>query len=170
MAEIVASVNTKELDRLFAELQARGINLRPALVAIQQEIMDDTEETFEQEGRPKWPALSPVTERARAKKGKSGKMLQVSGQLAASIQSGAANKIGPNFVTVGTNVPYAPHLQYGTEQKVTKKQRMWMGMNLGLWPRVGQTITNPPRPFLDIRPEVVKTAEEILADHLAGRL
>jgi phage gpG-like protein len=41
-----------------------------------------------------------------------------------------------------------------------------MGKNLGVWKPIGSELKIPARPFLFLTDEVIKTAEEILADHL----
>lgn len=160
---IKASIDTRQLDRLFTELEARSINLRPALVAIEQEILDSVEETFDQEG-PGWKPLHPKTQAERARAGKSGKILQRDGQLAASIQRGG--DIVGNTVIVGTNRPGARAIQDGAVQRVTPKQRVFLGKALNLWMKVGAKLEMPARPFLDITDEVVTEAEKILAEHL----
>jgi hypothetical protein len=43
---IYAKMESEKIDQLFAELQEKAINLRPALVAIEQEMMDAVEQTF----------------------------------------------------------------------------------------------------------------------------
>ena len=49
--------------------------------------MTNVEENFEQEGKPvKWSPLAESTKKQREKKGKLGKILQVSGQLATANQ------------------------------------------------------------------------------------
>ena len=79
-------MNADSLNQLLGDLKRKSGNIRPALVGIAGIMMDSTEENFENEGRPRWPDLSESTKKARAKKGKyTGKILQVKGQLAASI-------------------------------------------------------------------------------------
>jgi phage gpG-like protein len=161
---IIGKIDSRQVDILFRELKQNSQDLSPALRMIEQELLDSIEDIFETEGHGNWPKLHPKTVEAREKEGKAGMMLQKTGQLVASIQSGG--QITSNEVIVGTNVPYAGFLQEGTTQNVTAKQRMWLGKNLGLWMKVGAKITMPARPFLEITDEVAMEAENILADHL----
>ena len=164
---ITSKIDSREVDVLIKQLRRRSINLRPAMQSIEQEIVDGIEQIFEDEG-PGWPELSPITEADRAAEGKAGKMLQRDGALAASIQTG--NEITNDKVVVSTNVDYAAHLHYGTSQTVTPKQRIWLGVNLGMWTKPGTRITNPARPYMLITDGAADEAERILADHLAGKL
>ena len=168
---ITAEINSREVDSLIQELIRRRRNMRPAFIAIEQEIVDGIEEIFETEGGAgdgKWPALSPVTKRIRAAAGKSGKMLQVDGQLAASVQTG--NQIRRDEVIVSSNLQYSAPIHFGARQNVTRKQRFWLGMNLKWWVPQNYEIVNPPRPFMLITDEAIRNSEEILLDHLVGRL
>ena len=95
---------------------------------------------FEMEGRPAWRGLKESTLEARAKKGKTGKILQVSGKLMSSIHSRHNRK----EAVIGTNREYAGTHQYG---------------NLKL--------EIPARPFLKLTPEderiMVLAAEKFLS-------
>jgi phage virion morphogenesis protein len=102
-------VNADSLNQLLGDLKRKSGNLRPALVGIAGILMDSTEENFEREGRPRWPELAASTQKARAKKGKTGKMLQVTGQLAASV----SDRVTANSALVGTNKKYAAVHQFG---------------------------------------------------------
>lgn len=168
---ITGEIQSQEIDQLINELIKRRRNMRPAFIAIEQEIVDGIEEIFETEGSEgsgKWPELSPITKRARAAQGKAGKMLQVSGQLAASVQTG--NQILRDEVIVSSNLEYSAPIHFGARQNVTKKQRFWLGMSLKWWVPRNYEIVNPPRPFMLITDEAIRNSEEILLDHLVGRL
>jgi len=163
--KIVAKVDSSEVDDLLDELKRRGSNLKPALRSIEQAILSGIEDIFEKEGDPKWKKLSKVTKRAKEKAGRDNtKILTFSGALATSIQQGG--EIVGNNVYVGTNVEYAPYHQEGRKQRVTPKQRQWLGKNLGLWKKVGSEIKLPKREFLTITQEAENEAVDILNDHL----
>jgi phage virion morphogenesis protein len=78
----------------------KGKNAVPLMREIAGIMTDAVEENFEKEGRPKWAPLAASTIRNRQRKGNwPGRILQVRGKLAASIQSDydATNAV------VGTN-------------------------------------------------------------------
>lgn len=67
---------------------------------------DAVEENFSKEGRPtRWKRLAPSTLKARARQGKTGKILQVSGSMAASVWQKYTN----TSAAVGTNKSYAKY-------------------------------------------------------------
>ena len=89
-------------------LKERSSNLRPVMTQIAGDMADAVEQNFESEGRPKWKPLHPSTIKQRQKKGKwPGKILQVTGRLAASV----SQKSTANRAIVGTNVAYAGKMQ-----------------------------------------------------------
>jgi len=109
-----------------------GVGLTKLLRATAGIMMDEVEDTLEKEGQPKWEPLSDVTIALRAEKGHwPGKMLQVSGRLAASISSST----GARSAVVGTNVKYANIHQVGG-----KAGR-------------GRKVSIPARPYLIITPK-----------------
>lgn len=142
---IRAVIDDSRLNALLADIRRKAGNLGPALIAIAGELMDSTAENFDKEGRPRWPGLAESTKKARAKKGKwPGKMLQVSGQLAASI----SRRVTEDSAIVGTNKAYAGVHQFG-----------------GMAGRKRATEI-PERPFLKITKRDVDQAEKILLRHL----
>ena len=164
---IQGELNRKQVDDLLKQLKDRGENLRPAFIAIEQEIIDGIEDIFEAEG-PGWQKLSPATQAIRARQCKTGKMLQVSGGLATSIQGNST--ITNDSVTVGSNKKYAPFVNNGTKQIVTKKQAGFLRFALGIHKKVGSQLVNPARPFMLITDEAAKESENILIEHLTKGL
>ncbi|AZN69301.1 phage virion morphogenesis protein [Acinetobacter haemolyticus] len=77
----------------------------PLMQRLSMTLLNTTEENFNAEGRPKWAALNP--EYAARRKG--GQMLQLSGQLAASITPFH----GVDYAGVGSNKVYAAIHQFG---------------------------------------------------------
>lgn len=82
----------------------------PLMRAIAGVFEAETEANFAAEGRPHWMGLKPSTIRQRTKSGTwPGKMLQVFGQLAASV----ATRYSRNEAVVGSNKVYALIQQVG---------------------------------------------------------
>jgi phage virion morphogenesis protein len=96
-----------QLQDLFARLIARTSDLTPLMQRIEGHLRDQTEQAFEDEATPEaqpWPDLADSTKAVRAATGHwPGKMLQVSGQLAASF----TGDHGRDYAVVGSNKAYA---------------------------------------------------------------
>ena len=116
---IEIKVDDKEIQQLLKKLISKTANLRPLMKNITAIMMDSTEENFEKEGRPdKWTSLAKSTIKQRTKKGYwPGRILQVRGELAASITS----KSDDNSAVVGTNKAYAAIHQLGGNTGKNKK-------------------------------------------------
>jgi len=101
------------------KLVSKTENLRPLMKNIAGIMMDSVEENFEKEGRPeKWQGIAKSTIKQRTKKGYwPGRILQVRGELAASITS----KYDENSALVGTNKVYAAIHQFGGDAGRNKK-------------------------------------------------
>lgn len=143
---IEVRVGTRNLSQMLREIQRRAGDLRPALTKIGEEMIDATQENFDREGRPKWLDLASSTKKRREAKGKSGKMLQVTGQLINSI----SRTITGASAIVGTNLKYAEAHQFGG----------WYGRN--------RQTPIPARPFLKLTKRDVEGAEKILVKYLQG--
>ena len=89
-------------------------DLAPLMRGIAAELASQTEENFEEEGRPDWQPLSDVTTERRKKSGTwPGQVLQVSAAgLAASISSQSDD----SSALVGSNKPYAAMMQFGGDK------------------------------------------------------
>ncbi|HQG29583.1 MAG TPA: phage virion morphogenesis protein [Candidatus Ozemobacteraceae bacterium] len=107
---------------LLKRLQKRLSNLRAPMDSIGQLILNSVERNFEVGGRYsgtsgdvmggmiKWDRLAPSTVKRRYREGSwPGKILQISGRLAASIHAKASR----DSVIVGTNAEYAAIHQFG---------------------------------------------------------
>jgi len=110
-------------------------------------MMDATEQNFEEEGRPeKWVELADDTIEERTEEGTwPGKVLQRSGQLAASVTWLATS----NQAVVGTNKIYAAIHQFGGEAG-----------------RKPARVQIPGRPFLGLTENDLKEIEEILKRYI----
>lgn len=104
----------QHLQQTLRQVERTVGDLTPLMRSLAAELVSQTEENFEQEGRPPWPELSDVTTERRAKTGHwPGKMLQVSAAgLAASITTQATD----SSALVGSNKPYAAMMQFGGDQ------------------------------------------------------
>ncbi|MQT98527.1 phage virion morphogenesis protein [Pseudomonas helleri] len=129
-------------------------DLAPLMRGIAAELASQTEQNFENEGRPQWAELSEATIERRSKNGNwPGQILQVSAAgLAASITTHATD----SSALVGSNKPYAAMIQLGGQQ--TDFPYLWGDV--------------PGRPYLPMDNEgnlQIQTEEAILTlafDHL----
>ncbi|WPN60411.1 phage virion morphogenesis protein [Pseudomonas sp. P9_31] len=135
-------------------------DLAPLMRGIAAELASETEENFEEEGRPDWAELADVTTERRAKNGNwPGQILQISAAgLAASITSLATD----SSALVGSNKPYAAMMHFGGDKSDFPH----------LWGDI------PGRPYLPmdsegvIQPEAEEAILELALNHLekAARL
>lgn len=174
------------LDAL-AQLLDKGRNMTPAMRAISTELASLTELAFQRQG-PGWAPLADSTILSRlgtnltTKKGNTRssvigklakmKILQDSGQLAASIQTA----YGPTFAQIGSNKVYAAIHQFGGKTKPhtivprNKKALAFGGRVVRKVNHPGSTI--PARPFIPIdnagnlTPEAQASVLEILQNFL----
>jgi len=127
-------IDNQNVQSMLKDLLRKVDDLRPFMQEAAGILHDAVEENFEQEGRPKWKALAPATIKQRGKKGYwPGRILQVSGQLAASIDQ----QYGSDFALVGTNKVYAGVHQLGINKTVSTKKGS-RKMNI------------PARPYLNV--------------------
>ncbi|SNR95403.1 phage virion morphogenesis (putative tail completion) protein [Humidesulfovibrio mexicanus] len=113
---IEIEVNIDIVKAGLTRLARLGEDMSPLTRDLAEVLKGGVDRAFADEEDPatgeKWRPLSPATLARRAKAGHTGAILQVSGQLAASIQT----EHGPHFAAVGTNKVYA-----GTHQRGAKK-------------------------------------------------
>lgn len=156
---------TIELDHQRLQTALRKVewavgDLAPLMRGIAAELGSQTEENFEEEGRPDWADLSDVTTTRREKNGNwPGQMLQVSAAgLAASVTTHATD----SSALVGSNKPYAAMMQFGGDKSDFPH----------LWGDI------PGRPYLpmnaegELQPETEDAILELAMSHLekAARL
>ena len=108
---IEIKIDNQEVNKRLLELAQRGENLRPLMKNITGILAYSTEENFANEGRPdKWLDLSEQTKKQRKKRGHwPGQILQVSGQLASSINT----YYDDESAIIGSNLDYAAIHQLG---------------------------------------------------------
>ena len=146
-------VDARQPLKLLARLGHKLDNTVPLMKEISGVLEDSVQQNFAEEGRPKWAELRPATKARRARQGKSGKALQVTGRLVSSIHA----RYGPNEAAVGTNYPSAPTHQFGAKKGaygVTKH-----GSPIP-WGDV------PARPFLRLAEDDIREIEQVIGDYL----
>jgi phage virion morphogenesis protein len=141
MADIRTEIENRELMAALTRLRRKTSNLRPLINEIAETMRNSVEENFSKESARErggvWKALAPATLQARAKKGKTGKKLQVTGQLLASLQT----KSSDTEATLGTNKKYARYLNDGTKNM-------------------------PARPFMVLQKADIEEMKRTVADYL----
>lgn len=116
---IEIKIDNKAVNEKLLELAKRGENLRPLMKNIAGIFASSTEENFKEEGRPdKWTDLAESTKKQRTKQKKwPGQILQVSGQLAASVNT----QYDDDSAVIGSNKDYAAIHQLGGKAGRNKK-------------------------------------------------
>ncbi|RMT61668.1 hypothetical protein ALP29_00228 [Pseudomonas syringae pv. avii] len=150
---------TVELDHQRLQAALRKVewavgDLAPLMRGIAAEMASQTEENFEEEGRPSWTGLSDVTTERRAKNGNwPGQMLQVS---AAGLATSITSRSDDSSALVGSNKPYAAMMHFGGDQ--SEFPHLWGDI--------------PARPYLPmdaegiLQPEAEDAILELALNHL----
>ena len=117
---INVKVDDREVTATLRKMLARSQNPEPAMATIAGHMLASVEDNFSAEGRPtKWKALKASTLAARAKAGKSGKILQRTTHLARSITQFHSRTVAG----VGTNVEYAAAMNNGAKPHEIKRKK-----------------------------------------------
>ncbi len=106
---IVIKIDNRRTQAAMDAVKKRIENNVPLMSQIARQMRMSTERNFAAQGRPRWEGLSDATRKRRAYLGKTGKMLQVTGILAASVRT----TWGPNIAVAGSNLIYAKTHQFG---------------------------------------------------------
>lgn len=106
---IEIEIDESRFDAAMVRVRALMRDASPITALIAESMMGAVEENFAQQGRPKWLGLSPKTLKRRREEAGTGKILQRSGRLAASVTP----KHDATSARVGTNVVYAAIHQFG---------------------------------------------------------
>ena len=110
-------IDNTEVNKRLLELANKGENLRPLMKNIAGIFAYSTEENFKEEGRPKWENLKDTTIKQRTKKKQwPGKILQITGQLASSVNT----YYDDDSAIIGSNLAYAAIHQVGGQAGVNK--------------------------------------------------
>ena len=128
------------------EIAQKSENLRPLMKNIAGIFAYSTEENFKNEGRPdKWTELSESTIKQRTKKKQwPGMILQVSGQLASSVNTYYDN----DSAVIGSNLEYAAIHQLGGQA----------GRN--------KSVEIPARPYLNLTDDDFEEIMDTVNDYL----
>ncbi|MGH8350839.1 MAG: phage virion morphogenesis protein [Pseudomonas sp.] len=145
---ITVDIEHQRLQDALRKVEWAVGDLAPLMRSAAAELLSQTEENFENEGRPEWANLSDVTTGRREKSGNwPGQILQVSSAgLAASVTSAATD----SSALVGSNKPYAAMMHFGGDK--SEFPHLWGDI--------------PSRPFLPMDAEGViqPEAEEAILD------
>lgn len=107
---IEIKLDNKEVESKLLDLAKRSENLRPLMKNIAGIFAYSTEENFKEQGRPKWESLKDSTIKQRTKKKQwPGMILQVTGQLASSVNT----YYDDDSAIIGSNLAYAAIHQLG---------------------------------------------------------
>ena len=119
---IEIKIENQEVNKRLLEIARKTENLRPLMKNIAGILAFSTEENFKNEGRPdKWTDLSEITKNKRREQHKyPGQILQVSGQLASSVNT----QYDDNSAVIGSNLPYAAIHQLGGQAGRNKKVKI----------------------------------------------
>ncbi|AUN95882.1 phage virion morphogenesis protein [Pseudazoarcus pumilus] len=136
-------IDDTEVLAALQALRGRARDMRPAMANIAAALASESERQFQTESGPAgaWPELSQTTKELRERSGTTGRKLQVSGQLAASVQTGFAEA----EAWIGSNKPHAAMQHLGG---TTSALSMIPGAQI------------PARPFLPFHPETNQLAPE----------
>lgn len=151
---LTVELENQRIQNALREIERAVGDLTPLMRGIAAELAEQTEQNFENEGRPEWAELSDTTTERRAKNGHwPGQILQVSAAgLAASITTHATD----SSAMIGSNKPYAAMMQLGGEQADFPS----------LWGDI------PARPYLPVGAEgrLQPDAEEAIFDLVLAHL
>lgn len=96
---IKATINAKEFEKLFKELEGQARNLRPALIKIGGMLEAASDKAFDRQG-PGWKPLKPSTKKQRIRLKQVGKIMDRTGTFKGFV---SAQILGPNIVAIGSN-------------------------------------------------------------------
>ena len=99
---IEIKIDNKKIESKLLDLAQKSENLRPLMKNIAGIFAYSTEENFKEEGRPKWENLKDSTIKQRTKKKQwPGMILQVTGQLASSVNTYYDNMLTVSVAAYG---------------------------------------------------------------------
>ena len=129
------SMDDGDLQRGLGQLLRNARHPRPMMRAIAAELLSITEDNFARQrwGSRKWDPTK-----------RGGKILQKSGQLAASIHTAS----GSHFARIGTNKPYAAIHQFGGT--IEAKNKPYLVFKAGGSFHSVKQVNIPDRPYLPI--------------------
>lgn len=171
MIRIDVNIDTSDLETAISRLREAVQDTTPIMRRCAGVLAGAAEDAFAEEADPvtgaKWQPLAASTAAARAEAGHAGKILQLTGSLASSLE----RDFGRTYAVVGTAKPYAAAHQFGaTTKPYAIRARNGKALKI---PGVGfrRSVNHPgsvipARPFLGIGPEDEKELLEIFRDEL----
>ncbi|MFA5187077.1 MAG: phage virion morphogenesis protein [Patescibacteria group bacterium] len=152
-------IDTSPLDRALAGLSDAFEDMTPIMELTGAVVVASVQRNFEDEGRPGWAPLSPVTVALR---GTAAHILQVQGPASGLL--GSIHYVAkPDSVQVGTNKIYAAVHQFGAKQGAFGRTRRGGPIPWG---------DIPARPFIMVQPEdweeIALEIEEYLTKYIGG--
>ncbi len=149
-------VDNAQVLQSLEKLAAANADFTPLMREVAGLLFDAVEENFAQQGRPRWQPLKASTV---AKRGSSQPILQVSGQLAASL----SQDHDATSAVVGTNKEYAATHQFGAAKGSFAQKPTKSGASINIpWGDI------PARPFLALTEEDHAQLVELAIDYERG--
>lgn len=133
---IKISVDSRDMERGLSQLLQNIQNRRQMMAGVAAELLSMTEDNFESEswGGDKWKETH-----------RGGKKLQLSGQLAANINTQSGN----DFARIGSNKKYAAIHHLGGEIQAKNAEYLMIPIGNGRFARK-KSVVIPARPYLPI--------------------
>jgi len=152
-----------QLQARLGRIKAATQNLQPALLRAGLVVLKSAQDRIDA-GGPGWPPNKTHTP-----------LLHRTGRLLASLMVGAGGNVASvqgNSIVVGTNVSYAPYLQFGTRGRPAKHREGRLAAMLGgagFFKHEGALVgAIPPRVFLEIDQQAVERINSILKNYIMG--
>jgi len=158
-------VKDQRLQQVFRILVDKSHNNAPAMAAISGVMLGALEDNFRAEGRPnRWKPLKASTLLSRAQNGKSGKILQATGKLAASMTPFHTG----TSAGVGTNLPYAAAMNNGSRpHEIKAKNKKALAFGGRFFKRVKHPGT-VPREFMVLMDRDKNDILQVMGQHLVS--
>ncbi len=144
-------LDAREPLKLLADLSGKLENTKPLMGNIAGAMMNAVEKNFAEEGRPDWVDLTDKTKEKR--KNWPGKILQDTGQLAASVNP----RYDSDEAAVGTNHITASTHQFGAKEGEYGSTKTGLPIPFG---------DIPARPFLKLGEDDIQEIDGIIGDFL----
>jgi len=162
MADLRLHLDADALARRFAAMAGSLEGFVPFLRAAGRHLLDSLEHRFATESGPdgrKWPQSLAARCEGR-------QTLTKTGRLRRSFRT----RIGPNGLTLGTTVPYAPTHQFGAviHANTSAGLRFRICSSGPLYHK--QSVRIPPRPFLGIDDDDRHALAAMFSNHVAAAL
>lgn len=119
------SYGDKLVSRELLDMGARDLDARPAFEVIADDLMASEERRFNRRGFGTWKPLADSTRKAKAARGLDPRILHATLALRRSLtrrrDEHQVLHVEPQFLILGTDLPYAGYLQRGTSRMDARK-------------------------------------------------